>query len=362
MYHLIDSPEIHVILVGTGTPIIVENRSGPCTAIMGRGEFFLFDVGPGTYRNLVLMGLPVRRITAIIFTHYHSDHIGDLGEVMTFSWVGGRDNKLPVYGPIGIEKVVQGFQSAYDLDSGYRYEHHKPLLDISKHGFQIHLISTSVDNNDLDNDSVTVLETSSGIKIIGFEVNHAPVIPAFGYRIECDGSVIVISGDTCKCDSLIKNSLDCDILVQEVICCDIVMRSCQTHTKHGNHRQAQLLSDVTTYHTDINDCVIIANESRAKVMLLTHIVPGPSNSVMSWFISLIFQSYQSKCNAKIVMGEDGMIAKIIKSKGNDAPKQKQIKIIKFSMHSAWIRKYIPFFILLFLFSVVVFYFGYFSKR
>ena len=82
---LIDSPDLHVILIGTGTPMIVENRSGPCTAIVGGGCFFLIDTGPGSYRSCALLGLPMGRLTAVILTHFHSDHIGDLGEVALIS-------------------------------------------------------------------------------------------------------------------------------------------------------------------------------------------------------------------------------------------------------------------------------------
>ena len=85
-----------------------ESRSGPSTAIVGRGVFILVDVGPGTYRSCNLIGLPLGRLTAVYLTHFHSDHIGELGEVMTFSWIGGRQNKLPVYGPRGVEKVTAG--------------------------------------------------------------------------------------------------------------------------------------------------------------------------------------------------------------------------------------------------------------
>ena len=63
LHKLIDSSELHVILIGTGTPIIVENRSGPCTAIVGAGHFFLVDVGPGSYRTCSLLGLPLGRLS-----------------------------------------------------------------------------------------------------------------------------------------------------------------------------------------------------------------------------------------------------------------------------------------------------------
>jgi hypothetical protein len=77
--YLINSSDLHVVLVGTGTPVIVENRQGPCTAIVGGGHFFLVDCGPGSYRSCALMGLPVGRLDAVLLTHFHSDHIGDLG-------------------------------------------------------------------------------------------------------------------------------------------------------------------------------------------------------------------------------------------------------------------------------------------
>ena len=45
LHSLIDSPDLHVILVGTGTPVASDRRRGPSTAIVGQGFFFLVDVG-----------------------------------------------------------------------------------------------------------------------------------------------------------------------------------------------------------------------------------------------------------------------------------------------------------------------------
>src|SRR5258706_12347694 len=40
------------------------------------------------------------------------------------SWAAGRNHKLDVYGPPGVEQVVAGFEQAYSLDTGYRVQHH----------------------------------------------------------------------------------------------------------------------------------------------------------------------------------------------------------------------------------------------
>ena len=59
---------------------------------------------------MIPRSLPVGKITAILITHHHSDHICELGEISTMSLaIGGRKKKLPVYGPPGIKEVVDGF-------------------------------------------------------------------------------------------------------------------------------------------------------------------------------------------------------------------------------------------------------------
>ena len=70
------------------------------------------------------MDFPMEELDAVFITHYHNDHYADLGEVMEMSWVLGRRIILPVYGPTGIAQIVDGFRSAYELETSYRTAHH----------------------------------------------------------------------------------------------------------------------------------------------------------------------------------------------------------------------------------------------
>ena len=72
----------------------------------------------------MLWRVPLQNIAGVFLTHFHSDHIGELGEIRLQTWVAGRKTPLKVYGPPGVEQVVAGFNQAYALDDGYRTEHH----------------------------------------------------------------------------------------------------------------------------------------------------------------------------------------------------------------------------------------------
>src|SRR6185369_2133295 len=93
-------------------------------AVFAAGRFWVVDTGPGSWNRLALERVDGKRIGAILLTHFHSDHIGDLGEFNLQTWGAGRPDPLRVFGPPGVERVVTGFQEAYALDTEYRIAHH----------------------------------------------------------------------------------------------------------------------------------------------------------------------------------------------------------------------------------------------
>jgi ribonuclease Z len=55
-----------------------------------------------------------------------------------------------------------------------------------------------------------------GLKITAFEVDHAPIRPAFGYRVDYEGRSVVLSGDTRVSENLIRHAQGVDLLIHEV--------------------------------------------------------------------------------------------------------------------------------------------------
>jgi len=80
---------LHILFCGTGSPLPDPTRASACTAIIAGGHVVLIDTGPGAWAKLAQANVPAASIDTVLLTHLHSDHIGDLGEVATQSWIGG---------------------------------------------------------------------------------------------------------------------------------------------------------------------------------------------------------------------------------------------------------------------------------
>ena len=118
-----------------------------------------------------------------------------------------------------------------------------------------------------------------------------------------------MSGDTCKCDSLIENSNGAHVLVQEALCCDFTISMSKILAKNGLDFASKIFSDITGYHTTIQDCVDISHTAKVGTMLLTHLVPSPDNNILeSMFFTNI--SIPLGLTSDVVIGEDGMIVRV----------------------------------------------------
>jgi ribonuclease Z len=289
----IEDDALHILICGTGSPMLDLTRVNACAAVIAGGHVVIIDTGPGSWSKLAAANVPAAKVDTVLLTHLHSDHIGDLGELATQSWLGGRKVPLEVYGPpapdgkerttdaegetfgtSGTEQVVKGFAEAYNADAEFRIAQGHELVptegarmighDIPKPGPE---------------EAVTVYD-KDGLKIEAFLVNHDPAEPAYGYRIDYGGRAAVISGDTTKVRNMVRFSKGADVLVHEALSNTLVGMLASALDENGNERQGTMARQIMSYHTTPIEAADIAEEAEVPLLVLTHLVPPLRNALM----------------------------------------------------------------------------------
>jgi ribonuclease Z len=293
---------LHVALCGTGSPFPDPTRAGPCTAVIAGDRLFVVDAGEGSARNMGYMGLPLGKMEALLLTHFHSDHIDGLGPFMLQRWgFATATTPLPIYGPTGVDQVVEGFRAAYVLDYGYRVSHHSekimPPGGSGGKGMPFSLPAVG------QGDTVVVLD-DKGLKITAFRVNHAPIEPAVGYRFDYQGRSVVITGDTKLTPTVATAAKGADILVHEALQPTLVnILGAEFEAKNmGN--LAQVMRDILNYHTTPEEAAAQANAAQVKQLVFNHIVPPlPVKFAYPAFVGEAAKFF----GGPITVGEDGML-------------------------------------------------------
>jgi ribonuclease Z len=294
---------LHAYICGTGSPMPDAERAGPCIAVLAGQQAFVFDSGSGAIRKLQRMGFPMERIEGAFLTHLHSDHIDGLGELMLQAWIaGGRSRPLPVYGPPGTAQVVDGFNAAYTIDKGYRVAHHGPVL-ANPAGFGAEALESPLPEAAISQ----VAYEQKGVRITVFRVDHAPIDPAFGYRVDYKGRSIAISGDTVYSPDLVRTAKGVDVLFHEAMSMEMVAALGKKLRERERLNQAQIMSDIQNYHASPADAARAAQEAGVRALVLYHLVPPlPSGLVEPLFLG----DAPKRFSGTLKVGQDGMIVSL----------------------------------------------------
>jgi ribonuclease Z len=204
--------KIKVTLLGTGSPPPVMDRFGPSVLVEAGDQKLIFDVGRGALQRLTQIKVSPKDLRAVFLTHLHSDHVVGFPDLWLTGWVNGRrDKALRVWGPKGTEKMMSYLEQAFDFDIKIRlYDDRVPLEGVA------------IEAKDIVEG---VVYENNGIKVTAFEVDHPPIKPAFGYRVDYAGRSVVLSGDTKYSENLIKHSQGVDLLLQEVVSLESLKRA-----------------------------------------------------------------------------------------------------------------------------------------
>lgn len=294
---------IHAFLCGSGSPLPDADRAGPCIGVIAGHDAFVFDTGSGSVRKLLRMGFPAEKLQAAFLTHLHSDHFDGLGELLLQAWIGGsRNAPLPVYGPEGVAEVVGGLRQAYDIDHEFRIAHHGPkIARPAGYGGAPFVIPEPQGSPPV----ATVWERD-GLRIMAIRVNHMPVRPAFGYRIDYRGRSLVISGDTAYSPDLARAASGADVLFHEALQPRLLKDMEQALDRRGRRGAAQIMRDIPGYHTTPEDAARVAKAAGVRALVLYHLVPAVPRAIEPAFLG----NARSVFDGDLEVGRDGLLVSL----------------------------------------------------
>ena len=240
-----------VTLLGTGNPRPTVVRFGPSILVQADGQNLLFDCGRGA--TMRLYQLKVDQIDGLFLTHLHSDHTVGIPDLWLTGWVMGRKTPLRVWGPAGTEEMMKHLAEAYAFDIHMRRD-----VDEKRPAGGVEMQAKDIEQG--------VVYDSGSVKVIAFLVDHGPLKPAFGYRVDYGGHSVVLSGDTRYSENLIRYAQGTDVLVHEVI-------DAKAYAVLANSFTPEEKARVLAHHTTAEEAGKVFTKVAPKLAVYSHIVP-----------------------------------------------------------------------------------------
>src|SRR2546425_5669980 len=242
-----------VVILGSGTPAIDPDRSGPATAVVVNDTAYLVDVGPGVVRRAKAAAL-ARNIKAleptslrvIFVTHLHSDHTVGYPDLIFTPWTIGRRVPLEVYGPKGLKVMTEHLLEAYRVDIETRTNPDGNQREFPDgHRVNAHEIGPGVVYKD------------ANVTVTAFATKHA--MESYGYRFDTPDRSVVISGDTNPTQATIDACRGCDVLIHEA------------HTPAWLATRPDYFQQFSAkFHTTTTELAELARKAKPRLLILYH--------------------------------------------------------------------------------------------
>jgi ribonuclease Z len=275
-----------VTLLGTGVPIPRPERFGPATLIEAGEHTILIDAGRGATIRMFQIGVPIGQIDALLLTHFHSDHTVGIPDLWLTGWLNGyfgaRQKPFHVIGPTGTTELMSHLEAAYSRDLEIRIEDEKLVR-----------AHASITTEEFEADGIVY--EAGDLRIAAFTVDHGVAIkPAYGYRIEYQDRVAVISGDTRYNENVVKFGTGVDLLIHEVAMAPPELCA-EPHIQR-----------VLNHHTTPQEAGLVFARAKPKLGVYTHLVMLASASVPAPSIQDLIAQTRETYVGPLIVGEDLM--------------------------------------------------------
>ncbi len=114
--------KIKITFLGTSDAIPTAERNHTSIWLNFAGENILIDCGEGTQRQIRKAGLNPCKLTRILITHWHADHILGLPGLLKTMAMSGYNNTLYIYGPTGTKFLMNSLMKLFAVRDEFKIE------------------------------------------------------------------------------------------------------------------------------------------------------------------------------------------------------------------------------------------------
>lgn len=264
---------MQITFLGTSAMVPTKERNHPGFLLSYKDQGILFDCGENIQRQLKIAGISPTKITKILISHWHGDHVLGLPGLIQTLGNGDYERTLKIYGPAGTKEFMKNVFKAFVFD--------KKLIEI-----EVEEVKDGVffENKDF---KLEAFEMEHGIKTVGYSfieeekrkinlsfvkklgIPDGPLLGKLqanksitwkGKKVTPKEAAYVVEGrklayipDTLPCKNCVVLAKDADILVCEA-----------TYTSELEEKAEEYR------HLTAKQAAIIASQAGVKKLVLTH--------------------------------------------------------------------------------------------
>lgn len=262
-----------ITFLGTSGMQPTKNRNASSILINHKDENILIDCGEGTQRQLRKANISPTKITKILISHSHSDHILGLPGLIITLGASEYSKTLEIYGPKGTKKLMKNIQKTFIQKNKVNLK----VNDITKEGSFLETKDLAFSNVKLNHSTIClgyIIKEKDRRKmkmsyLKKFGLTKDPILGKLqqgknithkGHKILVKDATTLVSGkkisiimDTAPTENAIKAVKNSDLLVTE--------STFSSALKHKAKYYKHLTSE---------DAARIAKKSNSKKLILTH--------------------------------------------------------------------------------------------
>jgi ribonuclease BN (tRNA processing enzyme) len=232
----------------------------------------LLDCGPGTLHGLAQHGIDWARVSHVVISHYHNDHVGDLAALLFAMKQPGappRSRPLCLVGPAGFRAFLERLAAALGSH-------------VLEPGFEVlvYEVGPTAPYEDPDEDP------DGGFAVEARPTPHTE--ESLAYRIGSATTTVGYTGDTGPSDEVARFLSDCQVLLAECA-----------------------LTDPPTMERHLSPRLVVdlARVARPGLLVLTHVYPGQTPEEAAATVAAGYDGpvVAARDGMRIVLGSTGPV-------------------------------------------------------